>query len=62
MLLLLKICPMNNLCDKRHPIPILEEALPALSIEEALEITKGNKTKAAELLGISRMTLYRKLT
>ena len=30
-------------------------------IAQALELTKGNKTAASNMLGISRMTLYRKL-
>jgi two-component system response regulator HydG len=30
-------------------------------IQKALVEAKGNKTKAAELLGISRRTLHRKL-
>lgn len=42
-------------------LPFVEEEQIPLTIEEALAITKGNKSKAADLLGISRMTLYRKL-
>jgi DNA-binding NtrC family response regulator len=30
-------------------------------VEEALEANQGNKTKAAQQLGISRRTLHRKL-
>ncbi|MEM6632134.1 MAG: sigma 54-interacting transcriptional regulator [Bacteroidota bacterium] len=41
--------------------PNLEKIPRHLTIEEALKITKGNKSRAADLLGISRMTLYRKL-
>lgn len=34
---------------------------PAMSLQEAMQISGNNKTKAAELLGISRMTLWRRL-
>jgi len=32
-----------------------------LDIEEALKVSKGNKTKAAAILGFSRPTFYKKL-
>jgi transcriptional regulator with PAS, ATPase and Fis domain len=32
-----------------------------LTIEQALRLAEGNRTKAASLLGISRDTLYRKM-
>ncbi len=37
------------------------EKLEKYAIKQALRETQGNKTKAAELLGVSRDTLYRKL-
>ncbi len=37
------------------------ERMERLTIEQALRVANGNRTKAASLLGISRDTLYRKL-
>ncbi len=41
--------------------PTLKE-LEAAHVRQALELAGGNKTRAAKLLGISRTTLYEKLT
>jgi len=43
-----------------HPAVSLEK-MERLTIEQALQVANGNRTKAASLLGISRDTLYRKL-
>lgn len=43
------------------PMPTKKESEDAL-IKRALEAAGGNKSKAAEILGISRRTLYRKLS
>jgi len=43
-----------------HQILSLDK-LEKFALEDALRESKGNKSKAAELLGISRDTLYRKL-
>ena len=37
------------------------EQMERLTIQQALRVAAGNRTKAASLLGISRDTLYRKL-
>ena len=44
------------------PLPQLIAELERTSIQSALEATKGNKVSAAKLLGISRATLYEKLS
>jgi DNA-binding NtrC family response regulator len=43
-----------------HP-PVSMEQMERLTIQQALRMADGNRTKAASLLGISRDTLYRKL-
>ena len=43
------------------PMPTKKESEEAL-IKQALKAAGGNKSKAAEILGISRRTLYRKLS
>lgn len=46
--------------SSEHQILALDK-LEKYALEEALRESKGNKSKAAEMLGISRDTLYRKL-
>lgn len=50
--------------DIIHPAPIEEKTIEAVTrnhILNVLEETKGNISKAAEILGVRRMTLYNKL-
>jgi len=47
----------NNLCNQFGTIEEIEK----VHIRKMLNYTKGNKTKAAEKLGIGVPTLYRKL-
>jgi predicted Zn-dependent protease len=46
--------------QSRKTKPSLAE-VEAVYIREVLEHTRGNKTRAAEILGISRKNLYEKL-
>jgi DNA-binding NtrC family response regulator len=41
--------------------PLTLDELEAEHISDVLEETRGNKNRAAQLLGIDRKTLYRKL-
>ena len=45
--------------DARRIIPLVE--LERKAILDAVEYTKGDRATAAELLGISRTTLFRRL-
>jgi two-component system response regulator AtoC len=49
-----------RLMQSRKTKPSLAE-LEAVYIREVLEHTRGNKTRAAEILGISRKNLYEKM-
>lgn len=52
---------------KRRQAEINQETFPTLkeieqmTIRKALEVTNGHKSRSAELLGISRYALYRRL-
>jgi transcriptional regulator of acetoin/glycerol metabolism len=50
--------------EERFPVPLQEETAPTPEkdrILTALKATGGNRSAAAKLLGISRLTLYRRL-
>jgi len=52
--------PKQTTSDPAQPFPTLQE-MEHRHILKALETTEGNKSRAAELLGISRAALWRKL-
>jgi DNA-binding NtrC family response regulator len=56
----------NAVMDKFFPHRTTDEVLPLVEVERrailnALNVTRGDRTTAAQLLGIGRTTLYRKL-
>ena len=53
--------PPGETRELHTELPIFLEELEKLAILKTLEITRGNRTRAAELLGIGRRTLQRKL-
>jgi transcriptional regulator with PAS, ATPase and Fis domain len=62
------VLTLNNLPPEFHQVSIgslgqkpLTTEQEALALKMALEKTRWNKSKAAELLGISRRTIYRKI-
>ena len=53
--------PSGETLELHTELPVSLEELERLAIVKTLEITRGNRTRAAELLGIGRRTLQRKL-
>ena len=62
---LLSAIPDRTLDDLKRKYPLVSDKLLSLKdieknyVQKVLQETKGNKTKAAEILGIDRTTLYR---
>ena len=57
--------PVLQVTRHNHRLPHLSdliERVTTLAIEEALHRTGGERTAAAEMLGISRATLFRRLS
>lgn len=57
--------PSSLVKHDKKGIPVLNDVLERAEqefIKQVLKETKGNKTRAAEILGISRKTLWEKLT
>ncbi|MDD2540825.1 MAG: sigma-54-dependent Fis family transcriptional regulator [Desulfuromonadaceae bacterium] len=53
--------PIASKNTQSHSLPLPSTPAVKLSLAEALSVSGGNKARAARLLGISRMTLYRQL-
>ena len=53
--------PTGDDHELKAQLPVRRDQLEKMAISKTLEITGGNRTRAAELLGIGRRTLQRKL-
>jgi len=51
----------NKRTDDKTYGQVLNKDISDFDIEKVLREVNGNKTKAAEILGVSRMTLWRRL-
>lgn len=51
----------QNIAAPADQVPLALDEMERLAIERAIRLCRGNRTKAAALLGISRDTLYRKI-
>jgi len=51
----------QNTASVPEHAPLALDAMERLAVERAIRLCRGNRTKAAALLGISRDTLYRKI-
>lgn len=51
----------SSMAAKQEDIPLKLEDLEKVAVSKAIEIANGNLTQAAEILGITRYALYRKL-
>ena len=51
----------QNVASPAEQVPLALDEMERLAIERAIRLCRGNRTKAAALLGISRDTLYRKI-
>ncbi len=56
-----KIIPLISRAVEKAKMNVRLEKLEKNAIERALKVSTGNMSKAAELLGITRFALYRKL-
>jgi DNA-binding NtrC family response regulator len=53
--------PSGDTTELRVDLPVAMDELEKLAIRKTLDLTGGNRTRAAEMLGIGRRTLQRKL-
>ncbi|MCR8643226.1 sigma 54-interacting transcriptional regulator [Paenibacillus sp. N1-5-1-14] len=57
----IKVTTLTNLTEQSMPLNVQADQIERARIKEALTVTKGNKSKTARLLAISRGALYYKM-